>query len=91
MEQQIADSLIASGPLGAALALLGLVLRSWIHRLQDASDELRTRIDALRDTVQAREVAQAQELAKLTHQVATHTAELDRLHSAVHLPNGVQS
>ena len=92
MDQQIAEVLVASGPLGAALALLGIVLRGWIQRLQNTTDELGKRVEDLRNVVQEREVRQAQELAKLDHHVNGHAVAIEKIENQVAvLQNGVRS
>ncbi|GAG49171.1 unnamed protein product, partial [marine sediment metagenome] len=55
-ESQLAESLAASGPAGAAIVFLGLVIRAWVARLEKQIDGLAESVHRLRNTIQEREL-----------------------------------
>lgn len=70
-ESQLAESLAASGPAGAAIVFLGLVIRAWVARLEKQIDGLAESVHRLRNTIQERELKTQTALTALEGRVRT--------------------
>lgn len=70
-ESQLAESLAASGPAGAAIVFLGLVIRAWVARLEKQIDGLAESVHRLRNTIQERELKTQTAITALEGRVRT--------------------
>ena len=78
-EGHITQALLASGPAGVALAFLGVIIRGWIQRLESTVDKMAGKFDALKDSVQRREVEIAKELTELQGAIKRHSRDINHL------------
>ncbi len=85
-EPEIIASLASSGPAGLALVFLGVMIRAWVLRLTTQVDVLAERVDKIATMVQARDVEQAKQLARLEYATRTNARDIEELKT--HL-NGV--
>lgn len=81
-DPDITQALINSGPAGVALAFLGVVIRSWIQRLESTVDKLAERFDELRESVQRRELEITREIAEIRGAIDVQKKDI------AHLSNG---
>ena len=86
-EPEIISSLATSGPAGLALVFCGVVIRGWVQRLGAQVDALAKRVDEIGGMVQARDVEQAKQLARLEYATRTNARDIEELKT--HLHNGV--
>ncbi len=86
MEPEIISSLASSGPAGLALVFLGVVIRGWVQRLATQVDKLSEKVETIGGMVQARDVEQAKQLARLEYATRTNARDIEELKSSL---NGV--
>ena len=80
-DADITQALLASGPAGVALAFLGVIIRGWIQRLESTVDKMAGKFDALKDSVQRREVEIAKEMTELQGAIKRHSRDITHLTS----------
>ena len=68
-EAQLAESLAASGPAGALVVFLGLVIRAWVARLETQLDRLRETVDGMREQLSGRAVETTAAITRLEGRV----------------------
>jgi len=68
-ESQLAESLAASGPAGAMVVFLGIVIRAWVARLETQLDRLRTTVDEMRGQLSGDALQSAKAITRLEGRV----------------------
>ena len=69
-ESDLLSTLAASGPVGAAVVFLGVVIRSWVTRLELQLDRLGDRLAQLTREIAKGELETRTALTALEHRVA---------------------